>query len=256
MNAQPLSPENMQMLWLFACIVARTGAIIATATIPAFPGTPLRVRVVLSLALSLMVLPQVMVLADGSPITISPMTVLGEVLVGGILGSSISMVLGATAWAGQILGTISGLSWAEDFEPFGEVQSAGVSTFAWWVGMAAFFASGGHLAVVCGALETFTTLPVGSWPHASLETMCSLVPGLSLHLAISMAMPAMMALVAMHLVTTIIVRIAPLSPGSGLVQAAGAVVLLFSMFVGADTWARGWGEAVSAPLERILAFDH
>jgi flagellar biosynthesis protein FliR len=122
--------------------------------------------------------------------------------------------------------------------------------------MAAFFASGGHLAVVCGALETFTTLPVGSWPHASLEKMCSLVPGLSLHLAISMAMPAMMALVAMHLVTTIIVRIAPLSPGSGLVQAAGAVVLLFSMFVGADTWARGWGEAISAPLERILAFDH
>ena len=72
------------------------------------------------------------------------------------------MVVAAAGWAGTILGSVSGLSWADDFDPGSGEATAGIGRLAWWVGVAAFVAAGGQLVVIAGLLDSLHAMPVGA----------------------------------------------------------------------------------------------
>ncbi|MFM9194382.1 MAG: flagellar biosynthetic protein FliR [Planctomycetia bacterium] len=57
--------------------------------------------------------------ASGAVRPIGPLlpVLAGEVLVGFAMGIAAAAVLAAAGWAGGILGSVSGLSWADDFDP-------------------------------------------------------------------------------------------------------------------------------------------
>ena len=57
--------------------------------------------------------------------------VVGEAIVGLGLGASLAAVFAAAGWAGTLLGSVSGLSWADDFTPEADSQSAGIARLAW-----------------------------------------------------------------------------------------------------------------------------
>jgi len=234
-----------------ACIVAvgvcgRMVAAVATGTLPILPGGSLRIRLTLAVALAMVALPMALAVQNTPvPRPIGPLlpVLARELLVGLLMGTAAAAVLAATAWAGGILGSVSGLSWADDFDPAAGGESAGIARLAWWVGLAAFFAAGGQLAVVGGLIDSVRHVPVGTafggTPAEWLMTLAVTTPAVAISLAATLALPALVAVVAFHFASAICLRAIPFSPGAGLLQGLASLVLLASLWLGAEAWTGG-----------------
>ena len=227
-------------------VCARIAAAVVTGTLPILPGGSFRIRLTLAFALAVVAVPMALAVqvADGSrPIGPLLPVLASELLVGLLMGTAAAAVLAATAWAGGILGSVSGLSWADDFDPAAAGESAGVARLAWWVGLAAFFTAGGQLAVVGGLIDSVRHVPVGTalsgLPQEWLVTLAVTTPSVAISLAAVLVMPALVAVVAFHLASGICLRAIPFSPGPGLLQGLASLVLLASLWLGAEAWAGG-----------------
>lgn len=250
--------------WLVALgVCARVAAAVATGTLPILPGASLRIRGTLAAVLAAVAVPGALAAAaHDAPRATGGSAVggllIGEVLVGVGLGTAVAAVLAAAGWAGGILGSVSGLSWADDFDPdpAGQGESAGIARLARWVGLAAFFAAGGQLAVVAGLVDSVRHVPVGTafaGPAGGwLETVVVTAPGAALDLAVLFAMPALTAVVAFHLAAAVCLRTIPFTPGHGLLQSLAAVVLLVALWLSAESWAGGAAAAMIGAVDGCL----
>jgi len=237
-----LSPEIV----VAAGVCCRIVAAVATGTLPILPSGSFQIRLTLAFALAVVAVPMAWAVENTSTAgPVGPLlpVLVGELLVGLLMGTAAAAVLAATAWAGGILGSVSGLSWSDDFDPAAAGESAGISRLAWWVGLAAFFTAGGQLAVVGGLIDSVRHIPVGTAfgasPQEWLVTLAVTTPGVAISLAAMLAMPALVAVMAFHLASAICLRSIPFSPGHGLLQGLGSLVLLASLWLGAEAWAGG-----------------
>lgn len=245
---------------LIAAVVARMAAAVAVGCLPLLPLVPLRIRAALAVGLAIAALPAAA--AARTPTTAGqplPLLLAGEALVGLGLGLVAAAVLAAAVWAGCILGSASGLSWAGDFGPDGGGDAEGVGRLAWWLALAGFFAAGGHLAVVGGLVDSVRTIPVGgAWSTAGLATgglgaMVIALPALAMSLAAALAGPALAAVVTFHVVAAVCLRTIRFDPGQGMLQAASAIVLIGGLVVGMEAWISGFGGVARGQIERRLA---
>ena len=252
------SPELSMVVMLAAGVLARMAGAVGLSTLPVFPGLSLRIRAALLAALSAVAIPAAIStapLSDGFTSVSLPLFLGGELLVGFAIGTSVAIVLSASAWAGGILGSVSGLAWADDFDPHSDAQTAGIARLAWWIGLSAFLAAGGQLGVVAGLIDSVHSVPIGQLalnPNRLpdlFQFWAVEIPGLCLSLAVTLAMPSLMAVMAFHLASAICMRTIAFMPGHGLLQAAAAVVLLGAIYVGVDAWAGGFGTLVEGPIE-------
>ena len=237
-----LSPEVV----VAAGVCGRIAAAVVTGTLPILPGSSFRIRLTLAFALAVVAVPMALAVQNtpaARPIGPLFPVLAGELLVGLLMGTAAAAVLAATGWAGGILGSVSGLSWSDDFDPAAVGESAGIARLAWWVGLAAFFTAGGQLAVVGGLIDSVRHIPVGTAfgasPQEWLVTLAVTTPGVAISLAAMLAMPALVAVMAFHLASAICLRSIPFSPGHGLLQGLCSLVLLASLWLGAEVWAGG-----------------
>lgn len=227
---------------------ARTAAAVAVGTLPLGSIVPPRVRVALAVALSLVVLPRALA-APGAGC--GPLGILSEAVIGTGLGLVVAACCAASAWAGVLVGSVTGLTWADDFAPDGDAQAAGLARLTWWLGLAAFFATGGHLAAVSGLVDSFRAVPPGSAPQAVAATVVA-VPGLALDLALRFAAPALVAVITFHLGAAVCLRIVRFAPGAGLLQAVAAMVALGVVIAGLPAWIDGVGTAARGRVAHAL----
>lgn len=237
---------------------ARMAAAVAVGGFP-LPGVPLRVRAALAVALAAAALPAAVTAlpaamtapAAGVPL---PLLVVGEALVGLGLGLGTAAVLAAASWAGSILGSASGLSWADDFADSGDPQAAGTARLAWWLGLAGFLAAGGHLVVVAGLIDSVHALPVGGGPEASgWAERVATTTAMAIGLAVALAGPALAAVVAFHAAAAVCSQALRIVPGSGLLQGGAAVVVVAALAAGAAGWAGGFGSVATDRIEAAFA---
>jgi len=244
---------------LAAAVLARMSAAVFTGAVPLADQVPLKVRGALAVCLAVLALPAAGH-SGGAPLAAAqlPAVVVGEAVVGLGLGLVAAAVVAAAAWAGGLLGSVSGLSWADDFTtPAGDPQPTGVARLAWWLGLAGFFAAGGHLAVVAGLLESVRGIPVGSLctPGAAespLVTVVAAAPAAALALVMALVVPALAAVVTFHLAAAICLRTVRFEPGQGLLQAVAAIIVMFTFIAGAEAWLGGFGAVAHAQIERSL----
>ena len=230
-------------------VLARMAAAVAVGTLPFGPVVPLRVRGALALALAAVALPQAM--RVGAP-QAAPLVILSEAVIGLGLGLVVAACCAAAAWAGGLVGSVTGLAWADEFAPEGDPQAAGLARLAWWLGLAGFFAAGGHLAVVAGFVDSVRTIPAGASPAAVLDAAVAAL-GFALDLALRLAGPALVAVVIFHVAVAVGLRVVRFAPGAGLLQAAAAAVALVIVVAGLPTWLDGFGSAARDHVERSLA---
>ena len=244
-------------------VAAGVGARVAAAPMAGlwscFPGTTWRIRLALVLGLSIVALPAARAAAPaptGNPLLI----VAAEAVVGLGLGAAVAAALAAAAWAGGLLGSVSGLSWADEFggEPGGDAAAdvGGMARLAWWLAASGFLAAGGHLAIVAGVIDGLRTLPVGTVLETAaprLVPLAAQLPALALALALSLAIPALVAVITFHVVAAICLRTVRFAPGQGLLQAAAALVLLAAVILGGDAWIGGAGRSIEPLVRETLA---
>jgi len=241
-------------------VAARFAVVTALASLPAFPGVAARVRGAVALAIAVAAWPAA-VQSAAAPTGAWPLVILGEAFVGLVIGAALAAVVAAAGWAGDILGSASGLSWADDFAGEPAAASAGIGRLAWWVGAAAFLAAGGGTAIVAGLVDSVQAVPVGSvlsatetggWPPKWLVSLAVTAPTVALSLAVTLAVPALTAVVTFHLASAICLRAVPFAPGAGMLQGLAALVLLAALTLGLDTWATGCGTLMHAAIEKVF----
>lgn len=235
----------------------RIAGAVCVGTLPVLPGTSLRIRAALVLALTVVAAPMawtVQAASTARPAGPLVAVVAGELLIGLLMGTAAAAVISAAGWAGAVLGSVSGLSWADDFDPEAAGQTAGIARLSWWIGLAAFLAAGGHLAIVGGLVDSVRHAPVGCLgvgpPPQWLSALALRVPATGFSLAVMLAMPALVAVVAFHLASTVCLRAVPFATGPGLLQGLASLVLLGCLWLGAEAWTRG-----GAPLALGLVAD-
>ncbi len=242
-----------------AGVVARTGVAVAVGLVGVFPGTTLRVRAAMAILLAGAALPLAVVHCGPRPLGAWPLVVAGEALVGLGFGLAVAVVLAAASWAGGILGSVAGLSWADDFDPAGDAQAAGMATLCRWLAVGGFVAAGGHLAVVAGFIDGVRSLPIGAavdgGPAAGIARLVTTLPGVGLALAVSLALPAVTAVLVFHVAAAVCLRTIRFVPGQGMLQTLAALVLLGAVAVGADTWGGTFGIVARAQVERATALE-
>lgn len=243
--------------WVACGWTCRLLAAVWVGALPLGRQAPAGLRLALAVALALVGLPAAQTTSPDLT-TVPPLLILAaECVVGAGLGLLAATVVAAAAWAGAIVGSVAGLSWSGDFAAEGEDDAAGTARLAWWCGVAAFFAAGGHLAVVGGLLDSAGVLPVGvtmtGGGTGALLPLATAVPGVALSLATTLATPILAALFAFHLAAAICLRTIGLAPGTGLLQALAALVLIGGLVVGGDVWLGGFGTAARTLVARGLA---
>ena len=262
----PIHPHALPWLTTFtpahavvvAGVLARMAVAVWAGGMPLATGAGFRVQAAVAAVLAVAATPAALA-ASPTP-SLSSSSVLGllfgEAVVGLGIGLAVAAVFASASWAGQLLGSVTGLSWADDFGEGSGSESAGVGRLAWWLGLAGFVAAGGHEAIVAGLVDGVRSLPIGAVAAgAARDNLLELVaamPSIGLSLAMSLALPALAAVLACHLVAAIAVRSVGFDPGQGLLQAVASLVLLAAVCGGSDSWIGGFAAAVQSPLERCF----
>jgi len=245
MNLSPATHGVLAVLGdpvLAVGVATRMVVAVAAGGIPLGGQLPLRARMVVALALAAVAWPAALAMGPSSGDAAG--VVLREAVTGLALGLAVAVMVAAAAWAGSVLGSVTGLSWSGDFGPIsaeGGDDAAGMGRLAWWLGLAGFFAAGGHLAVVATLVDSVRVLPVGSLPSGDVASMPVRLLAAASDIALMVAAPALVAVVVFHAATALCLRTVRFMPGQGLLQAAAALLLLAALWLGGETWLSGFG---------------
>jgi flagellar biosynthesis protein FliR len=197
---------------IFTFVLARIGGMIVLAPIFGTLSMPRQVRVILTVAISLLVTPIYL------NATLPPVTDLAtyghlmanEVAIGLLLGLGVTIMFSGIQVAGQIVSQMSGLSLAEVFDPGFDENVSTFTQLFYFLTMAVFVAIGGHRIMIEAVLETFTWAPPG---HAALgETYVEALTELmtqSFSLGINASAPLLIALFLSTIILGLIGRTLP-----------------------------------------------
>ncbi len=150
-------------IYRFFMVFTRIGA--ALMLFPGFGGTvvSVRIRLILALALSLVLLPIVGPLYPNLPRHLGALMLLigGEVLVGVFLGLVTQVVMSAMNVAGTFIGFQIGLTNAFSYDIVAEQQSSTLTAFLANVALLALFATDMHHLMIHALVDSYATFVPG-----------------------------------------------------------------------------------------------
>ena len=196
---------------LFTLVLGRVAGIFSS--LPLFGGerVPMNIRVLLTLALTLVCFPILKLSPQSLPSDFPSLflIVIAEALIGFTLGIVAKSVFGAVEFCGQIVGMQMGFSMASLFDPaMGQQQL--MSLFQSLLAMLLFLTLGAHHIFIRAMVESYTLIPIGGW-HVSGELITFLVSTTSgiFILGVKLAAPVMVALLATSVVLGVMARAFP-----------------------------------------------
>lgn len=195
-----------QYMWVFA----RIGGMVAVAPIFGTRTVPARVKIILTLIISLAVVPM---LGEGpgvDPLSFAGLLVLvQEILIGAFIGFSVSLVFDALITGGQIIAQLMGLGFASMMDPQNGVSVPVVGQFYTVMATLIFLAINGHLLLIEMIVSSFQSLPIGV--GLSRESFMGLALwGKWVFIgAIMVALPSIVALLIVNIAFGVMTRAAP-----------------------------------------------
>ncbi len=154
---------TLDMAYVEAAMLAgvRIVAFLILAPPFSFSGIPLRIKGMLSVALSLLVAPRA---ATGLTAELDTGTFLlalvSQLIIGALLGFLCAMVFAAVQSAGNIVDLFAGFSLSQAFDPQMNVNGAQLTRLMQMTALGLLFVSGGAELILNGLFRTFTALPV------------------------------------------------------------------------------------------------
>ena len=166
---------------VFALVLARVGALLATAPLLKLETVPLTVRGLMAVALSMLIMPLYAHLSYASPWNLLAFgsLIVNEVVIGLLLGLGMQVLFAGVQVAGQIVAHMSGMSLAEVSSPTFDGGTSVFGEIFHYVTLAVFVALGGHRMVMAGLLDTFRWAPPGhatfgdSFAQLMVSLLCS-----------------------------------------------------------------------------------
>ncbi len=139
----------------------RIGAMVGVAPVFGSGMVPVRIRLVLTLALTLLLFPVLPPMPAVEPLSAPGLLVsVQQVLIGLAIGFSLRLVFSAMTMAGQTVATSMGLGFASTVDPQNGVQVPVVSQLYVILATLLFLVLNGHLLLIELVAGSFTSLPV------------------------------------------------------------------------------------------------
>jgi flagellar biosynthetic protein FliR len=237
-----LAADIVERFYTFLWPMMRIGAMMMAAPLFALDSITLRLRVVITLVLSVLIYPLITwpvidpVSAEGL------LEIVNQLFIGALMGLMLQVVTGALVLAGQAIAASMGLSMASMIDPnIGNVPV--ISQFLVILSTLVFLGFGGHVIIISIVLDSFRVLPVGQSlmgqvPYGKVIAWSSMMflGGLLV------ALPVMVSLLFINIGLGVVTRAAPslniFSVGFPATIAAGFIVLIISLesIIGRMQW--------------------
>ncbi len=195
------------LLWPFMRISAMLMAIPVLGT----RLVPTRVRVLLSMAITILVFPLIPEVPAVEPLSLSGLLIsVQQVLIGIAMGFILQLVMGALLIAGEAISMGMGLGFATMIDPQNGVSVPVLSQFFLIMGTLLFLSLGGHLMLIQLLVNSFTTLPIAEI-GISRDSFWAIVSwGSTMFVgAIWLAIPALISILVLTLAMGVMTRAAP-----------------------------------------------
>lgn len=185
-----------QLLPVAALVLARLAGLTLAAPLLGAPIIPNRVKIALCFTVMVLVLP---VLPAPTALNLSLETVItglfGELLIGLIMGLSVSMVFTGVQLTGTMIGQQAGLSLGEVINPLLDEQTTVIGQLLNLVTMLLFVMIDGPREFILAVLDTFRSIPLASFrfEESYLELIEELLTA-AFTLGLRLAGPALIAL--------------------------------------------------------------
>lgn len=196
---------------------------------------PVRIRIVLAVAVTLVLLPNL-----PFPDAIEPfsprgvLVILQQVSIGIVMGLILQIVFSALIMAGQAMATTMGLGFASSVDPQNGVQVTMLGQLYLILGTLYFLAMDGHLLLLNVLAQSFVALPVGSAMNSTqIFADLALFAAQLFFAAVMISLPVMVGVLLVNLAFGVITRAAPqlniFAVGFPTTMLAGFVLMFFSV---------------------------
>ncbi|NOY84582.1 MAG: flagellar biosynthetic protein FliR [Nitrospirae bacterium] len=200
--------EN-QMVFLF--ILFRVAAFLAATPLMGGSGVPVMVKMMLVLSMSF-VLFQTLSLEPPGELNLVSLTIalLGEVLIGLIIGMAANLLFSAIEMGSEIVGIQMGLGSANLFDPISNKQASLIARLQGLVAMLIFLVLNGHFIVLESMVKSFELIPfAGFYPSGPLIEYLMKLAGQMFLLGLKVAIPIIVALLMANVTIGIFSRVIP-----------------------------------------------
>lgn len=223
--------------WIAAFFYPMVRILALLAAAPPFSNAavPIRIKLILGLAISLALVPALPALPPISPGSGEGMLILGQqMLIGMAMGFAMRLTIAAIDYAGEAIGLQMGLGFATFYDPDNTSQTPVVSEFLSLLGLLVLLSINGHLMIMATLAHSFTVLPIvgtslaaGSWSNFAHAGAIIFSSGLIL------ALPVIAALLITNVALGVLTRAAPqlnlFAVGFPITLIAGFVMLILSL---------------------------
>lgn len=218
-------------LWPFF----RIGAMLMIAPVTGSNSVPMRVRLMLALAITAIVVPLLPSVPEVSPFSWPALAIImQQLLIGLAMGFALMLVFGTVVTGGQVIAMQMGLGFASMVDPQNGTQVPVLSQLYTLMTTLLFLAIDGHLVMIRLLVESFQLLPVAEVGldrdafHAIAAWGTQLFAG-----ALWLALPAVTSLLLVNIAFGVMARAAPqlniFAIGFPVAVIMGYVVILYSL---------------------------
>ncbi len=218
-------------LWPFF----RIAALITIAPIWGTKIIPVRARIGLALALTVIIVPVIEPATSVEPFSLAGILVTAnQVVIGLMMGFMLRMVFSALESGGQVIGMTMGLGFAQMNDPANGITVPVISQFYTLIATLIFLALNGHLILINVLVDSFRTMPIDilAIGTSGLWTLLTWA-GWIFKGAVLIALPTVTALLLVNIAFGVMMRAAPqlnvFSIGFPITLSLGFVFMLVSL---------------------------
>ncbi|MFT7458587.1 MAG: flagellar biosynthetic protein FliR [Planctomycetota bacterium] len=213
----------------------RVAGLLMAAPVIGTRSVPVRIRLVIAIAITLAIVPVLPVTAYIEPFT-GPwlLTSIQQVIIGTAMGLTIRTIFVTLEIAGQAIGQLMGLMMASMVDPQNGNQVPVIGQFYLLLATLLFLSVDGHLLMIAALVNSFQHLPIGVdglTRDAAWEIINWL--GTILSTSILIALPAMASLLIVNLAFGVMTRAAPqlniFAVGFPIMIILGVFIVMFTL---------------------------
>ncbi len=202
--------ELNAMITAFIFPLARILALLYAA--PPFNNAslPMRIRLILGLAIAMTIAPGIERLPAIEPASGTGLLIMAEqMLIGYAMGFSLRLVFSAVDMAGMVFSMQMGLGFATSYDPASTAQTPVVSEMIGLLALLVFLGIDGHLMVISTLAESFRALPIGVLPGSASWANLANAVAIVFSGGLLLALPIIVALLITNTALGVLGRVAP-----------------------------------------------
>ncbi len=234
MNISPSEIQNVVGIFLWPFL--RIGAAVGVAPVFGARTVPVRVRLALAMALTVIVVPLMPSVPAMDILGAQGLQVAGQqILIGLSMGFTMLVVFAAFVLGGQIVAMQMGLGFASLVDPQNGVQTPMVSQFYVLLATLIFLALDGHLTLIHVLVDSFHTMPINATGIRTEGLWQVVIWGREIFIgAVMIALPSIVTLLLVNLSFGVLTRSAPqlniFAVGFPVIIVSGYVVIMVTLW--------------------------